>query len=234
VLVGVVCVIVGAPVAFLPWKLTCIETGRLDENIFIHCGLFSPPLLSCLGLPGSVLTGELQGMVEWTGMVCVSPSWQGYPTVVFSRSVSDSNRRDTPFLLTIQTFPFPPLFTLLHLPSPFHSLNSFSILGILGVTRFIYSSIHLSIYPSIHLSIYPSIHLSIYPSIYPSIVPQGYQGCGVARRHRYSSSRPSLPCFAPSLFHHVSFKNQGRQIKHAKGQRALSCYMYSTISPHQK
>ena len=219
VLVGVVCVIVGAPVAFLPWKLTCIETGRLDENIFIHCGLFSPPLLSCLGLPGSVLTGELQGMVEWTGMVCVSPSWQGYPTVVFSRSVSDSNRRDTPFLLTIQTFPFPPLFTLLHPPLSLPQLIQYPR----DSRRY-----------QVHLFIYSSIHLSIYPSIYPSIVPQGYQGCGVARRHRYSSSRLSLPCFAPSLFHHVSFKNQGRQIKHAKGQRALSCYMYSTISPHQK
>jgi len=161
VLVGVVCVIVGAPVAFLPWKLTCIETGRLDENIFIHCGLFSPPLLSCLGLPGSVLTGELQGMVEWTGMVCVSPSWQGYPTVVFSRSVSDSNRRDTPFLLTIQTFPFPPLFTLLHPPLSLPQLIQYPRDSRrYQVHLFIYSSIHLFIYSSIHLSIYLSIHCS--------------------------------------------------------------------------
>lgn len=40
VLAGVGCVLVGAPIAFLPWKLTCVETGRLDENIFIHCGFF--------------------------------------------------------------------------------------------------------------------------------------------------------------------------------------------------
>ena len=51
VLVGVGCVLVGAPIAFLPWKLTCVETGRLDENIFIHCRFFLLPfLLSHFGL----------------------------------------------------------------------------------------------------------------------------------------------------------------------------------------
>jgi len=48
VLAGVGCVLAGAPIAFLPWKLTCVETGRLDENIFIHCGFFLLPFFLTL------------------------------------------------------------------------------------------------------------------------------------------------------------------------------------------
>jgi len=115
-----------------------------------------------------VLTGELQGTLEWTGMVCVSPSWQGYPTVVFSRSVSDSNRRDAPFLLTIQTFPFPPPFTLLHPPPP---------LSLPQPIQYPRDSRRYQVHLFIYSSIYPSIHLSIYLSIHRSPGASRLWGC---------------------------------------------------------
>lgn len=63
-------------------------------------------------------------------------------------------------------------------------------------------------------SIYSFIHLSTH-------YPRGhrYQGPRVPRRHHYSSIRPFLPPFLPSLSRHASFQNQGRQVKRAKGQK---------------
>ena len=70
-------------------------------------------------------------------------------------------------------------------------------------------------------SIYSFIHLSTH-------YPRGhrYQGPRVPRRHHYSSIRPFLPSFLPSLFHHLSFQIRGARSNALKGKNALSHHMY--------